>query len=76
MPEKSVSLDLHDDISAGSAVPTHIDGLLGVGLLYDTDSSVGDEDKEDHEWLNECRHPATSRFRRVFKACQDERDDR
>ena len=53
----------------------HVDSLLSASLLNDTDSGVGDQNQQNDQWLNKRGQPRPARFRRVFKAGQDERDD-
>lgn len=50
---------------------THIDSLLGTGLLHDSNSGVGDEDEEDNDGLDEgCREVLSG-----FEEGEDEGND-
>lgn len=53
----------------------YVNRLLRVCLLHYTNSSVRDEDEQDHERLDESRHPGASGLGGVFEAGEHERDD-
>ena len=54
---------------------THVDSLLSIGLLYNPDGGIGNQDQEDDERFHKSSHPASTRFRRILKQSQDKGND-
>jgi hypothetical protein len=54
---------------------THINSLFSIGLLDNSDSSVGDEDEQNDRRLDKRSHPGSTWLGCIFKQGENKGDD-